>query len=110
MFNGDDSHYAKKKIADITNQDTKLQVVGEVIDTLSETEYEISDGTGQVKIILKHEEPLVDQMRDGIILKVLGTLIGDSADIISVDFVKDYSDLEFDLYKKSLDLKAKYLE
>lgn len=110
MFDDDNSHYAKKKIGDVRVQDVKVQVIGEVTETKSKTEYEISDGSGKIIIILKQDEPMVDKIRDGMIVKALGRLLGDTGDLLSVDHILDYSDLDFELYKKSLDLKAKYLE
>jgi uncharacterized protein YdeI (BOF family) len=84
--------------------------VGKIVEKISDTKFKINDGSGSIIIIFNNNDPILDKIRDKTILKVLGDLVGDSGDILDVKYSNDYTDINFDYYKKTLEFEKKYLE
>lgn len=110
MATYDNRPYLKRMIKDIQPDDHNIQLVGTVKEQISETEFRLSDGTGEISVIFNNLEPLLDKIHDNMTIKVIGNLEGDSQDILSVRIASDYSDLNMDLYTKAYELKKKYLD
>ncbi|MHA1728848.1 MAG: hypothetical protein ACTSWY_08970 [Promethearchaeota archaeon] len=103
------SFFIKRMINEIEETDEKVQIIGKITGKINDVEYRISDDTGEISVIFSSSEPMLDKINEGMIIKVLGKFNDDSMDILDVQFVSDYSNLNFDLYKKTHLLKKMYL-
>lgn len=110
MSDSEKTFYKRKLIKDITSQDNRVQVVGKIVEKLSDTKYKIHDGSGSIIIKFKNNDPILDKIRDKMILKILGDLMDDSGLFIDVKYSLDYTDINLEIYKKTLEYEKKYLE
>ncbi len=110
MSEKDDQPYVKRMIKDIKIDDEKIQVVGTITEKVTDNEYKINDGTGEISVVFSGSESILDSIREKMVIKILGKLLGDSTTLINVKFASDYSDLDLEMYKKALELEKKYLD
>jgi uncharacterized protein YdeI (BOF family) len=110
MSESEKGTYIRKLIKDISPQDNRVQVVGKIQEKIADNKFKISDGTGTVTVIFKNQDLIIDKIREKMIIKVLGDLKSDAGDVIDVKYAKDYTDINLEVYKKTLEYEKKYLE
>ncbi len=110
MSEQDNRPYIRRMINEINSNDGKVQVIGTITEKVTDTEYKIDDGTGEISVIFNDSESILDHLGEKMTIKVLGNLLGDSTDVLRVKFASDYSDLDFEMYKKAYELGKKYLD
>jgi uncharacterized protein YdeI (BOF family) len=102
--------YFKRMIKDVKKKDTHVQIVGKITDKISDKEYKFSDDTGEITLLINPANPPIEgKIRTNMIAKVFGEFTNEKKDCLNVKIMTDYSDLNFDLYKKSYNLAKKYL-
>jgi uncharacterized protein YdeI (BOF family) len=87
-----------------------VQIIGKLIKKIGETEYTLNDETGEITVIFSEKDPIFNQLKEDMIIKVLGEIQGDSTDLINVTFVTDFTGLNFELYKKTHELKKTFFK
>jgi hypothetical protein len=105
-----DLPFVKRRINELTLEDNKVQIIGKVIKKIGETEFKLNDETGEISVIFSEADPIIKKLKEDMIVKVLGEIQGDSIDIINATFIKDFSGLNFELFKKTHELKKKFFE
>jgi len=106
----------KKDIADITIDDSRVQILGVVVDyspgivgdTNSLSQLIISDGTGNIKIFL--DEYLDQEYKSSEKVRVFGKLIQDEDEMfgINAEIIQDMNNLDIELYNRIRELRKKY--
>lgn len=110
MSDSEKGCFKRKLIKDISDQDNRVQVVGKIVEKLSDNKFKINDGSGTITIKFKNNDPILDKIRDKMILKILGDLTEDSGLVIDVKYSHDYTDINLDIYKKTLEYEKKFLD
>jgi RNase P/RNase MRP subunit p29 len=94
-----------KKIASISKEDSRVAVVGSVIDVDEKNfVFTIDDSTKKANIILLDEQ-LIHKAKQGKILRVIGTVIaGDLGIEIKGEIVQDFTGINIEYYNKYLEI------
>ena len=110
MSTYDNSPYRKRMIKDITSKDHNIQVIGRIAEQSNDNadEYVFNDDTGKISVVFKQDDPILNNLKVNMIIKVMGELVGDSKDLLSVKYSSDYSEIDWEAYKKTYELKKKY--
>lgn len=95
-------------IKDLLPIDNNVQIIAKVIEKKSDTEYKLSDGTGQILAIFDRSNLNIKKIGLNMTLKIFGSLINNSTEMINVKLVSDYSDINLDAYKIACELSKKY--
>ena len=105
-----DLPFVKRRINELTLEDSKVQIIGKIIKKIGETEFKLNDDTGEISVIFSETDPIFKKLKENMIVKVLGEILGDSIDLITATFVTDFTGLNFELFKKTHELKKKFFE
>ncbi|MFA5333622.1 MAG: hypothetical protein WC376_03945 [Candidatus Nanoarchaeia archaeon] len=94
-----------KKISSISSEDSRVAVVGTVIDVDEKNfVFTLDDSSKKVNVILLDEQ-LIHKAKAGKILRVIGLVIaGDSGIEIKGELVQDFTGLNVEYYNKYLEL------
>jgi uncharacterized protein YdeI (BOF family) len=101
----------QRMIADIRNDDVKIQVRGYIKDLQNGKSFRLDDKTGELKVEFKAEEISFDY-KDGDLVNVIGDLriITSGEKILEAEIIQDMSGLNFEDYQKIYRLKKEILE
>jgi len=105
-----DLPFVKRTINELTSDDSKVQIVGNIIKKIGDTEYKLNDDTGEISVIFSENDPIFNKLKEDMIIKVLGEIQGNSIDLIKATFVTDFTGLNFELFKKTHELKKKFFK
>jgi len=98
--------YPEKKINEITSNDTKLRVLGFIVDK-NDDALIIDDGTGKMRIFVESKE-LIDNFDINQLVRVFGNLIAIDQDVeLRSDIIQDMSNFDLELHKKTIELYDK---
>jgi len=90
----------EKKIEDITPEDTRVSIIGTIIDK-SEGSITIDDGTGTIEVTFNDTEAL----EPGKLVRVVGKIGGEG--FVIGEAVQDFSNFNLGLYKELNTLEEK---
>ncbi|MBD3230040.1 MAG: hypothetical protein GF329_17810 [Candidatus Lokiarchaeota archaeon] len=103
----------KKNIAEITDEDTRVQVLGTVLDykqgivgdTTSLSQVIISDGSDDIKIFIDEYWDKKFKIKERI--RVFGTIsMDENGEIgLNAEIIQDMNDLDMDLYNKVKEIR-----
>ncbi len=105
-----DLPFVKRRINELTSEDSNVQIIGKIVKKIGETEFKLNDETGEISVIFSKTDPIFKKLKEDMIIKVLGEVQGDSIDLINATFVTDFTGLNFELFKKTHELKKKFFE
>jgi hypothetical protein len=94
-----------KKLSDISSDDSRVAVVGTVIDIDEKNfVFTLDDSSKKINVILLDDQ-LIHKAKVGKILRVIGLVIaGDSGIELKGELVQDFTGLNVEYYNKYLDL------
>lgn len=94
-----------KKLSSISSDDSRVAVVGTVIDVDEKNfVFTIDDSSKKINVILLDEQ-LIHKAKVGKILRVIGLVIaGDSGIELKGELVQDFTGINVEYYNKYLDL------
>lgn len=105
-----DLPFVKRRINELTSEDSNVQIIGKIVKKIGETEFKLNDETGEISVIFSKTDPMFKKLKEDMIIKVLGEVQGDSIDLLNATFVTDFTGLNFELFKKTHELKKKFFE
>lgn len=98
-------HSVEKSIAEIDEGDFRVRVLGTIVE-INREEYEAVIDDGTAKAILQFSEPdEFANLKEGMLIRVIGRLIPGDERVIDVEVLQDFSGLDIGLYKQ-----LKYIE
>jgi len=97
-----------KKISDISKEDSRVSIVGTVIDVDEKNfVFTLDDSAKKINVILLDEQ-LIHKAKVGKILRVIGVVIsGESGFELKGEIVQDFTGLNVEYYNKYLELASK---
>jgi RPA family protein len=92
------------KVSDLSKETKNVAIIGIVLSKDSEIQsFIIDDSTGKVNVITNNSAAF-ETIEEGKVVRVLGKTWGEGEDIeIQSDLIQDFSKIDFNLYKKTID-------
>ena len=100
------NHYIEKKISDLDEMDSKVRIMGFLVDKKENT-IVLDDGSGKIKIFTDATN-IIDNLNINQFVRIFGSIIPVENDIeLRADIIQDLSGFNIDLFKKTKELYNK---
>ncbi|MBN2156300.1 MAG: hypothetical protein JW776_09665 [Candidatus Lokiarchaeota archaeon] len=104
-----DTTYKAQVIADLSNQDHFIQLIGVVQDWKNGSKFTLKDESGEISIEVPTDEPIFLILKDEMIVKVFG-IVSETLESVKAEIISDYSGMDLEILKKTRKLRKQFLQ